>query len=181
LITDNGDIGKRIRLLRLKQHRTIEEISKDCDFSISLLSKIETGKVFPSVGTLVKVAKALGTNISAFIESDEITDLVYTKYDQARKKMIQTEKGISIYPFATEHKDNHIQPFLHVAKKGEVKSHSDSHEGQEFIFVLKGTLKLQVGSVEYTLNKGDSVYFNSFEEHECTPISDTVEYLDIFA
>jgi quercetin dioxygenase-like cupin family protein len=73
-----------------------------------------------------------------------------------------------------------MQPFLFVAKKGEVVPHELSHEGEEFIYVIKGQMKMQVGETEYLLNGGDSLYFNSVQKHGIMPVSDEVMYLDIF-
>ena len=73
-----------------------------------------------------------------------------------------------------------MQPFLFVAKKGEVIPHEVSHEGEEFIYVIKGQMKMQVGEVSYLLNNGDSLYFNSVQKHGIMPVSDEVMYLDIF-
>jgi transcriptional regulator with XRE-family HTH domain len=173
-------IGRRIRLLRLQQNRNQDEIADSCGFSVSLLSKIETGKVIPSIGTLVKIANSLGTNVSSFIEDGSSTNIVYTPKNTSMKNAILTAKGLSIYPFAAEHKNKKMQPFLLKAKKGEVKEHADSHEGQEFIFVLKGKLNLRIVDAEYLLNEGDSIFFDCLEEHECTPVTEEAEYLDIF-
>ena len=73
-----------------------------------------------------------------------------------------------------------MQPFLFVAKKNEVVPHEVSHEGEEFIYVIKGQMKMQVGDVSYLLNSGDSLYFNSVLKHGIMPVSDEVVYLDIF-
>lgn len=173
-------IGGRIRLLRLKQNRTLSEIAGKCALSTSLLSKIENGRVVPSVGSLVKIAGALGTTVSAIMDAEKAVNAVFTARQKAHQSMISTEKGIHIYPFATEHKDNRMQPFLHRAEKGKTVPRTDFHDGQEFIFVLQGALKFKVGHVEYTLSEGDSLYFDSIEMHEGTPLTDVVEYLDIF-
>ncbi len=67
-----------------------------------------------------------------------------------------------------------------VAKKGEVKEHRPNHEGEEFIYVLKGVMEFKVGNKTYELQKGDSLYFNSLENHGMMPVSDEVIYLDVF-
>ncbi len=73
-----------------------------------------------------------------------------------------------------------MQPLLFVARKGEVKEHHVSHEGEEFLYVLEGEMRFQVGAVEYLLRSGDSLYFDATEEHGVMPISDEVRYIDIF-
>lgn len=174
------NIGIRIRNLRLSQRRTIQEIATVCGLSKSMVSKIETNAVIPSVATLVKIAKALGINVSVLMEENGDASSVLVTAQQAFGGIIQTEKGYHIYPYASEYKDKKMQPFLFVARKGEVTEHRLTHEGEEYIHVLEGELKLQVGNVEYTLRQNDSVYFTAMEPHGIMPISDEVKYLNIF-
>ncbi len=177
---ETQNIGIRIRNLRLSQRRTIQEIADVCGLSKSMVSKIETNAVVPSVATLVKIAKALGTNVSVLMEENEGQSTVMITAQKALEGVLQTEKGYHIYPYASEYKDKKMQPFLFVARKGEVKEHRLTHEGEEFIHVLEGELRLQVGNVEYTLKQNDSVYFNAMEPHGIMPVSDEVKYLNIF-
>src|SRR5690606_11051776 len=96
-------------------------------------------------------------------------------------KLIPTDKGYSFYTFAPEFKEKVMQPFLFIAKKNEIKQHVFSHEGHEFVYMLEGEMKYKVGSMEYTLKPGDSIYFNSLEEHTLTPLTEEVKYLAVFA
>ncbi len=177
---DGAIIGKHIRKLRRRQHRTLQEIAVACDFSKSLLSKIETGKIFPPIATLVKIANALGTRVTTLIEDSKSIKTVYTKKDESFVDKVKTENGYYIFPFATEHKEKQAQPFLFFGKKGEVKEHSVTHEGEEFIFVIKGEMQFRVGDIQYTLKEGDSLYFDALDEHGFLPISEEVYYIDIF-
>jgi quercetin dioxygenase-like cupin family protein len=73
-----------------------------------------------------------------------------------------------------------MQPFLFVAKKGEVVPHQLSHEGEEFIYIIRGEMKMQVGEIEYHLKEGDSLYFDALQKHGIMPVSEIVTYLDVF-
>jgi transcriptional regulator with XRE-family HTH domain len=173
-------LGLTLRTLRLKQKRTINEIANHCGLSKSMVSKIETDKVFPTVATLTKIAKSLGTSVSSLLEEHGQNSEIVIPANMAEKNSIETEKGYRIYPFASGYKEKKMQPFLFMAKKGEVKEHHVSHEGEEFIYVLEGEMKFQIGDIEYFLRKGDSLYFNALKTHQVIPISDKVKYLDIF-
>jgi quercetin dioxygenase-like cupin family protein len=61
-----------------------------------------------------------------------------------------------------------------------VKQHELSHEGEEFIYVIEGEMKMTLGDTEYLLKAGDSMYFNCLQKHGIMPVSDEVKYLDIF-
>lgn len=74
-----------------------------------------------------------------------------------------------------------MQPFLFVSRKNEKdKRNVFSHNGEEFIFILEGKMNYKVGNTEYTLNEGDSLYFDSIEKHTLSPITDEVKYLAVF-
>ena len=175
------NIGDRIKMLRISQKRTMEEIAKASDLSKSMISKVENNKTVPSVAALVKIAKTLGTNISSLLEQGSFLNAIITTRQKALENLTSTDKGYSIYPFASGYHEKKMQPFLFVARKGEVIPHELSHEGEEFIYIIEGQMKMQVGEVQYVLNSGDSLYFNSVQKHGIMPVSEEVVYLDIFA
>ncbi|MFC5648057.1 helix-turn-helix domain-containing protein [Paenibacillus solisilvae] len=176
------ELGKRIRFIRKEQKRTQHEIAEACGFTKSMLSKIESGSTMPAVATLMKIAGALGVKVSDLLEPDISNGTVFTSATEYNdvNKWIKTNKGYSFFAFAPGRRDKIMQPYLFVAEKGQVKSHVFSHEGQEFIYVLSGRMKYKVGNLEYEMNAGDGVYFNSLEEHLVIPLSSQVKYLAVF-
>ncbi|PZE19654.1 helix-turn-helix domain-containing protein [Paenibacillus xerothermodurans] len=176
------DLGKRIRIIRKEQKRSQEEIAKACGFSKSLLSKIESGSTMPAVATLMKIANALGVKVSDLLEVQSGLDTVKVSATQYADtaNWITTSKGYSFFAFASGRHNKILQPYIFIARKGEVKNHVFSHEGEEFIYVLSGKMKYKVGSVEYDMSAGDSLHFNSMEEHAVTALSDEVKYLAVF-
>ncbi len=182
LITEGNalNIGDRIRILRTSQKRTLQEVADGSDLSKSMISKIENNKTVPSVAALVKIAQVLGTNISSLLETEEWLSSIFTARLTSEQNLTKTEKGYFIYPFGTEYHQKKMQPMLFVAKKGEVKQHELSHEGEEFIYVIEGEMKMTLGDAEYLLKAGDSMYFNCLQKHGIMPVSDEVKYLDIF-
>jgi uncharacterized cupin superfamily protein len=74
-----------------------------------------------------------------------------------------------------------MQPFLFTVRPDELQDKANSHTGEEFIYVLEGVMEFRVGTQKYTLGPGDSIFFNSINEHHIlTVLSDQVKYLDIF-
>ncbi len=173
-------LGTLIRNLRIQQNRTIQQISERCNLSKSMISKIETNKVFPSVATLIKLADALGTKVSALLEKNDHYGSIHISSSTSENQTVLTERGYNIFPFASEYHNKKMQPFLFVVRKGEVKEHHLAHTGEEFIYILDGLMKFQVGDVEYYMNKGDALYFNALERHQVIPVSDTAKYINIF-
>jgi len=173
-------IGDRIKILRAAQNRTMQEVADACELSKSMISKIENNKTIPSVATLVKIAKVLGTNVSNLLEQEGWSKAIVTPRIEAEGGLVKTEKGYSIFPYASEFHGKKMQPFLFVAKKDEVIPHLLSHDGEEFVFVVDGAMKMQVGDSEYLLKTGASLYFNSTQRHGIMPVSNEVTYIDIF-
>lgn len=175
------EIGNRIRKIRSQQSRTIQEVANDCQCSKALLSKIENNRVVPAIATLAKIAKALGVKVSVLLEEGEDGGVAFTpNMLNQPTAFLATSKGYGIYAFAPHVINKKMQPVLIRACKGEVKSHSVHHEGEEFIYVLEGELKVHIGSVEYTLKPGESVYFETLNEHGVLPVTPLALYLDIF-
>lgn len=173
-------LGSHIRKLRLEQHRTQQDVADVCGFTKSLLSKIERNKVMPPVATLVKIANALGTRVSALIETGTNGPSVAITAAEVKRQMIKTEQGYWIHPFATGYDRKRMQPFMFRVRKGEVKEHHLTHEGEEFIYVLRGRIRVQVGPDEHILSAGDGLYFDAAYVHQVIPLTDEARYLDIF-
>jgi transcriptional regulator with XRE-family HTH domain len=175
------EVGTRIRRIRSQQGRTLQEVADLCGCSKGLLSKIENGKVVPAVATLAKIAKALGVRVSVLMEDGETTEAIFTPDMRDRfNAFVPTSKGYTICALAPHFTNKKMQPVLFRSSKGEVKPHSVSHEGEEFIYVLEGEVKIHVGQVEYHLKPGESVYFKTINEHGVIPVTDCALYLDIF-
>ncbi|MEX1010484.1 MAG: XRE family transcriptional regulator [Balneolaceae bacterium] len=174
------EMGRRIKKLRLLQERTIEDLANASGLSKSMISKIENNKAIPSVAALVNIASALGVAVSDILETDETLAAEYTSGLEALESLAATGKGYNIFPFASKYHKKKMQPFLFVARKGEVVEHAVSHQGEEFIYVLEGVLRFRLEHTEYELKEGDSIYFNSVESHGIMPVTDEVVYLDVF-
>ena len=177
-----AQIGRRIRSLRISQKRTLQEIADLCGFTRGLLSKIETGKTAPPIATLAKIASALGVKVAALLEENTRSNrTVFVPAALAHPgQAIATSKGYSFVPLASSRIDKTMQPYLFRAHKEALDTQPMTHLGEEFIYILDGQMSYRVGSVEYTMGPGDSLYFDSTEEHLMKPITETVTYLAVF-
>jgi len=173
-------VGMRIKSHRLSQNRTIQGLADACGLSKSMISKIENNKAIPSVAALVKIASSLGISVSDLMEKEDVLSAELTTKEEVDENFTYTEKGYGIFPFAPNVHHKKMQPFIFKARRGDVKRHAVTHEGEEFIYVLKGSMHFTVGNVQYELNEGDSLYFNCLEAHGMMPISEEVVYIDIF-
>jgi transcriptional regulator with XRE-family HTH domain len=178
---NNVDIGIHIKKLRLDQRRSQQEISDLCGITKSHLSKIENGKVLPSLGVLDKIAEALRTKLSILLGEEQHRDIVFTQHAEAMEGLIKTSKGYRIYPYAADNGEKRMQPFLFYTNKKQHKLHFTAHDSEEFIYVLQGEMLFRIGNEEYHLKEGDGIYFDANYDHQTVPLSEDLKVLDIFA
>jgi transcriptional regulator with XRE-family HTH domain len=175
-------LGSRIQRLRMRQNRTLQEIADVCGFTRSLLSKIEHGKTTPPIPTLMKIAEALGVDMVDLLSREgEVKPVLTPAAKLADSALTRNEKGYLFHVLAGKRPDKAMQPFLFVARRGEAKPAPLAHRGEEVVYVLEGEMVLRVGSEDYRLGKGDSLYFDAEQPHEVTPVSEKVVYLAVLA
>lgn len=174
-------LSSRIRMLRLRQQRTLSDVAKRCGFTASLLSKIESGKTSPPIATLAKIAEALGVGLGNLLDGKQDSSTVLTlAQHRAVNLATETDKGYGFHLLAAERADKIMQPFIFVAERGRIKPGVMAHCGEEFVYVLEGRMRYSVGKITYSLGPGDSLYFSSEEEHDLEPVTAKVKYLAVF-
>lgn len=172
-------IPTRIRSLRRIQKRTLKDVASRCGFTVSLLSKIESGKTNPPVATLSKIANALGVSLAELVDPGQPRQTIHIKA-QSSQNLSPTDKGYAFSLLAGERSDKLMQPFLFEAERGKVNTTPMTHSGEEFVYVLEGRMRYRVGDATYLLGPQDGLYFNAEEEHDLEPLTAKVRYLAVF-
>lgn len=163
-------IGEKLRGLRLGKKMGLAELGAHTQLSPALLSKLERGKVFPTLPTLLRIAMVYSVGLDYFFRSDPEQERLAIVRRQDRKSFPDDPSGKAIsYHFelldfaAVERKLNaYLATFEPIAAD---RARAHQHEGAEFIHVLTGSLGLRVGEKETVLEAGDSVYFDSSHSH----------------
>ena len=123
-------------------------------------SALERSQMSASVGTLRRLARYYKTNILEFFDPTETnTPLVRP----ARRKVLEAGPGIRMELLAWG--NTVMEPHLFRIKPQAGSGESYTHEGEEFLFVLRGELKISLADEEYHLKRGDSFYFESATPH----------------
>jgi len=164
------EIGGKIRSLRLKKKMGLVELGKHTSLSPALLSKIERGLLFPTLPTLLRIALVFGVGLEFFFAGAREKPVVAIVRKRERVRLPERpQAGDSAFHFesldypAVERRFNtYYAEFLPVAPE-KVRPHE--HGGAEFIYVLQGTLSVNIGTDEHALDEGDSVYFDSSIPH----------------
>lgn len=174
-------IGFNVKRLRIQNRLTQQQVADMCNLSKGMISKIESGRVMPAIATLSRLAQALGVKVSLLMEEGIERDAVCQSTYVPLENFIKTDKGYRFFPLAAEYGDKQIQPLLFYARKGEVRQHVVTHQGEECIYVLEGDMSFRVGKEIYPLKKGDILYFDGLQLHGIDSVQSEVYYLDIFS
>jgi len=164
-------IGRKIRDLRKKAGFVLQDLSNRTGLSKSLLSQIEKEVVSPPIATLLKISKALGVNISFFFQNDDSEKRVILVRSNESKVIDsryfgREESGYYYEALAYKKSKKYMEPFLVEFKRKRVDQLSYfSHDGEEFIYLLEGTLEFRTETEQYVLYPGDSLYFESSIPH----------------
>jgi transcriptional regulator with XRE-family HTH domain len=163
-------IGEKLRTLRLRKSMGLVELGKHTGLSAALLSKLERGKLFPTLPTLLRIALVFGVGLDYFF-TDERKRRVVAVIRKADRVRFPERPGLQDVQYffecldyrATERKlSAFFADFQEVAPE-KLKPHQ--HAGVEFIYVIKGTLLLKIGSEEFTVEAEDAIYFDSAVQH----------------
>ncbi len=165
-------IGSKVRELREKKRYTLQELSAKTGLSKALLSQIENNRVIPPVATLLRLARALDASLSYFFQDEVKGKAVYVTRVNERVKVTRRahhKDGEVSYTYEileTRKHDKHMEPFYVEFPPMDVNDMVfTSHDGEEFVYVLEGTIEFRTYDETIALNPGDCVYFDASKGH----------------
>lgn len=168
-------IGQRIASLRDICDVTKEEIANKLKLSITEYDELEAGKSDFAFSQLQCISSTLGVDITSILTGDD-PKLISESLTRKGEGVLFKRNDEFIYRhLAPTFKKAKATPF-YVVKKYDANEKFgiySTHEGEEFDYVLKGTLKIDLGGNIYELNKGDSLYYNSSTPHSMIAVGNT--------
>jgi quercetin dioxygenase-like cupin family protein len=159
--TKEVSLGKKIKKVRLDKSITLDFIANETGMKKDYIKKIEAGDEIPSVGTMIQLSRALGIDSNALIKQEEDT----TK--KRKKAHTKRTDNYAYTSLSSEGSNKHLKAFKIVVEAG--KHHGGvgfRHEGEEFVYVIKGKVEVDVGENVNSLKIGDSLHFNSGIKHD---------------
>lgn len=166
------DIGLKLKELRILKGLTQEELADRAELSKGFISQLERNLTSPSIATLMDILQCLGTTISEFFNETLEEQIVFGKADYFEKQDSELKNEIKwIIPNAQK---NMMEPILLTLDAGGETYPDNPHEGEEFGYVLQGTVSIHIGSKIYRAKKGESFYFVSDKKHYITSKSGAV-------
>ena len=157
-------IGAKLRELRLQKRLTQQELAARCELSKGFISQVERDLTSPSIATLVDILESLGTTPKSFFTDGSKEKVVFSQADMFQKQNDKEKRG-KITWLVPDAQKNSMEPILL-----ELEPHGESmeippHDGEEFGYVLAGSVKLCVGSEEYIVKKNFSFCIHPSSAH----------------
>ena len=171
---NNNIVGSKIKGLRETKNLSVEEIAERSGLTIDQINSIENDQNLPSLGPLIKIARALGVRLGTFMDdNDALGPVVCRAEDRERDTSISFSNGatdarkhMEYHPLAQQKAGRHMEPFIIDIHPEETPDFQlSAHEGEEFIYVMQGELESVYGKDTYTLKEGDSIFYDSIVKH----------------
>ncbi|MGE4568945.1 MAG: helix-turn-helix domain-containing protein [Bacteroidales bacterium] len=172
-------IGERIRSIREVRNLGIEALAEQSGIGVDILEKIEEGTEIPVISMLVKISRGLGVRPGTLLDDhEELGPVVCRAADIASSTdACRNAKGKSYmhhYSLSRAKAGRHMESFLGDILPGAYDaSLASTHEGEEFIYVLEGSVTIEYGKQKFLLEKGDSIYYDSIVAHYVYAASNT--------
>ncbi len=155
-------IGEKVKNLRLRLGLTQEELGARTELSKGFISQLERDITSPSIATLMDILEALGTDVGTFFSETRADKIVYS----AEEMFIKEEAdGSTVRWLVTDAQRNAMEPILVTLPSNTATALDDPHEGEEFGYVLTGSVTLELGERRYKVTKGDGFYFRTNAAH----------------
>ena len=167
-------VGLKIKGLRESKNLSIEEIAERSGLSVEQIVSIENDQNLPSLGPLIKIARALGVRLGTFMDdNDALGPVVCRAAERERESSISFSNGaadarkhMEYHPLAQQKAGRHMEPFvIDINPEDSPEFQLSAHEGEEFIYVMQGEVEIVYGKETYTLFEGDSIFYDSIVKH----------------
>src|ERR1700761_8170046 len=163
-------IADKLRTLRLRRSMGLAQLAEHSGFSPAMLSRLENGRLLPTLPTLTRIAMVFGVGLDYFFTDPRKRHVVAISRRNERKVFPSDPKSTSIpWSFesldfrANERKLNGYLAHFHSLPEQKITPHF--HPGVELLYLIEGGLEITIGVEKCQLSAGDSVYFDSMQKH----------------
>ena len=157
------DIGNKLKELRVLKGLTQEELADRSELSKGFISQLERNLTSPSITTLMDILQCLGTSIGEFFNEAPDEQIVFGKQDYFVK--VDTEYKNEIKWIIPNAQKNTMKPIYLTLEAGGSTCPDTPHEGEEFGYILQGTVSIHLGNKTYKAKKGESFYYTADKTH----------------
>jgi transcriptional regulator with XRE-family HTH domain len=169
---DKLELGERLKRFRLGRNLTLKEVELKAKVSATHISEIERGMTSPTVGALTKIARALGSEPSYFLQSDESAPVSVVRR-QNRRVFTDELWGARLHRLCVGIRGSEMSFLIVELEPGRnEKVQTIAHNGEEFVHVLRGVIEVYLGLDRHLIKEGDSLHFRTYEPYSVRNIGD---------
>lgn len=161
-------LGFRLRDLRANRGWTLEELAERTGLSKPFLSRLEAGDRQPSIAAVLTLARAFGVSVGAMFESATPVDACVVV--RGGKAPVRRNEGLTYAPLSSNARFANLQPMKLIVSHRRKGDEQYQHDGEEWVYVLSGRLRVSVAGVPHDLDPGDSAHFDSRQPHRLTAL-----------
>lgn len=166
------EIGSRIFELRDLSEINAEEMAEYLKIDVEKYREYENGTSDVPASILYEIAHKLGVDMGLLLTGEETRMHIFTITRKGKGTAVERRKQYKYENLAEKFIHKKAEPFIVTVDPKEKEPSKNSHPGQEFDYVLEGTLKVYIHSNELTLEEGDSIFFDSAYEHAMEALND---------
>jgi len=167
-------VTEKIKILCADRNMSAEELAAGAGLTVEQVNRICGSDIIPSLSSLIKIARALGVRLGTFLDDSEEMGPVVNRHADTHQAVTFTShqtnnnSHMDFISLAARKAGRNMEPFLVHIQSGTGKENPSSHEGEEFLFVLEGSIVVHYGTEKYVLHQGDSIYYDSIVDHLVT-------------
>ncbi len=174
-----AELGERLSTCRLVRGWTLDELAERSGLSKSQLSRLESAERQPSLAALLSLAQVYGVAVGSFFEVQRSNRDV--QIIRAATVVPQQANGLTYWPLSMGSNRFNLQPIRVVVSARRSDADRYTHDGEEWLMVISGRLRLSAGPHAYTLAAGDSAHFDSRIPHRLDAMDDVDAELVVVA
>lgn len=156
------ELGRKLKALRLSRGLTQEDVAVRCNLSKGYISQIENDLTSPSIVTFSEILDVYGVSMEQFFTRDGEGDRIVFTEDDGLVKVAEDKTVTWVIPNCQKNK---MEPILLKLEPGASSEEDEPHEGEEFGYVLKGSLLITYGETKVKIKAGESFYFKCLKPH----------------
>ena len=171
-LSDKNRLGVKVKTMRETRNLSLEDLAERANLKVDGIRKIENGELIPGLTPLIKIARALGVRLGTFLDDQQNIGPVVTRKNEIKEITRFSDKDnpdhsdLDFYSLAQNKSGRHMEPFMiDIFPSSEENYKLSSHEGEEFIYVMKGEIEIIYGKDTHILKEGESIYYDSIVKH----------------
>lgn len=170
------NVGKKLRKVREELSLSLRQLSEKAGVSPSTIQKIESNQISPTLGTLLKITRALGKDIQFFLDQEEPADVIFCAREH-RQRIHPPNLTFTIEVLAGGLSDQRFSALLLIVPPGGKRAKHLLHQGEELQHCLRGTVELTIHGKKYLLRPGDTIHFKSDLKHSWVNVGEEEAHL----